>query len=631
MKRLLVGALVASCLSLFSASCDVSAGEPAPVTKKAEALAAAKAGVSGARRYQLLFSPDLDVIGALKMAPDVNLQITPPVGTALPWLPTSKNVTLGADIQYISGSEIASVQFMLNGVAIGTTTAAQGFQLVHSFPDTTEGPRLLAVRVTDTDGKITESLSASVTFVKSKVEGGLLGVSGSGSNRSIYGWACSSAYPTPLQVHIEFNLGTGAVRLGTYLANANVADTLVAEVSSKCQSGGSAFGFNVPITDEMYRNHSGQAMFAYAVPATGGTPVMLTRSGLRLINYLPTAGTPTLSPAPPKLEYNGNYIVGERLTFTTQASDTADSDGSVVAVEFSSGAQVLSPCAPIVAGPTVSATCQWNGTEARAYTIAAKATDNRQASNTSSPLTFTLISPTPTLQSGAVIDQIARKVRLTGSMFFPGVLVKAVQSNGSYFGSCTTTSVTTSTVECTLDQTTWSTLVASGLDLKVINPTPGNAVSLEWPSGTVRLEGSPATIKKPLAGSQYPTDQAILIEAQVPNPSVVARVEFLAINASNVTTTLGEAAQAPYALAWNEIPSGTHRLKARAYKASAPTQFSDSSEVSVTVIDDLAMQACPIPGAKSGLMQTLVEMLGLPASLAPVSLSIEPQPAGAGR
>ena len=78
---------------------------------------------------------------------------------------------------------------------------------------------------------------------------------------------------------------------------------------------------------------------------------------------------------------SGSYTAPAKLSLRATA---ADSDGSVIRVEFFNGTTKLSE------DTTAPYTGQWNIGAAGTYTLTARATDNSGAQTTSSPVTITV-------------------------------------------------------------------------------------------------------------------------------------------------------------------------------------------------------------------------------------------------
>jgi hypothetical protein len=140
--------------------------------KKAAAQRSAilKAGVSGERKFLMIFDSDMRMSSMIKLAPAVTLS------TNATWVTSNSTVTLGADIENIDPAEIAAVEFLIDGAVFSTTSASQGYTASHVFCASitpgcfSAGLHDLTVRVTDVDGQQTLSAVVNLTIFSNGFE-----------------------------------------------------------------------------------------------------------------------------------------------------------------------------------------------------------------------------------------------------------------------------------------------------------------------------------------------------------------------------------------------------------------------------------------------------------------------------
>jgi parallel beta-helix repeat protein len=304
----------------------------------------------------------------------------------------------------------------------------------------------------------------------------------------------------------------------------------------------------------------------------------------------PTNQAPTVSITTP--------VAGTSVMVNTViniAANAADSDGTIAKVEFfANGVKLGEDTAP----PYVWA---WTPTIAGAYTITARATDNKGAASNSAALNVTIttavIPPAPTNQAPTVsLTAPGNNTRVTAGTAV-NIAANAVDSDGTvtkveFFASVNETNTklgedTTSpftftwtptaagaytiTAKATDDKgvTTTSAAVSVAVTAAALPPAPTNqapTVSLTAPGNNTRVT----------AGT------AVNIAANaVDSDGTVTKVEFFAsVNETN--TKLGEDTTSPFTFTWTPTAAGAYTITAKATDDKGVTTTSAAVSVAVT-------------------------------------------------
>lgn len=389
MKNLLSTALASLCLLAGShtafATANTSKAQPTMEVAKAKG---AKALTQG-RRYQLLFGADLDVIGALKIAPDIAISSQP----ARSQLPANYPATLEAQISYIDANEIASVQFFDNGQLLPGTVDSN-YRLSYTWPSGTVGAHSLTAKITDTDGNHVTSAPLALSVFSSSVLGQIDGVLSDASGRYVGGWACSQGVDASVPVALHFG-ASAATSTPALDGTANLSSEPA--VAAACGAQGNAYRFRFPISQAQYTQFSGQSLHVKASSLTSGPAVWLSGSGQWKINEIPVV-TSLTAPAPS----NGSvYTPGQSVRLVAQASD---SDGSISRVDF----LVDGVLKQSVNGPLAEYVYQWPAVNG-SHLLSAVAFDDRGVQSAARTLNVTVgTPPTVTLTSPAAGSNTSR-------------------------------------------------------------------------------------------------------------------------------------------------------------------------------------------------------------------------------
>lgn len=118
--------------------------------------------------------------------------------------------------------------------------------------------------------------SSSVPF-SATVTGIVDGVTNnSDGSSSINGWACSTGSPQSIYVDLYLSGGVGVgTGIGRFLAN--VASE--SAVAAACQSTGSAYRFQIPLSADFINQHSGAAIYIHGISPVGLSNLLLGNSG----------------------------------------------------------------------------------------------------------------------------------------------------------------------------------------------------------------------------------------------------------------------------------------------------------------------------------------------------------------
>jgi RHS repeat-associated protein len=314
---------------------------------------------------------------------------------------------------------------------------------------------------------------------------------------------------------------------------------------------------------------------SYTSPVTGLTPGVTyyvrafasNSAGISYgsqVTFQATANPPTValtSPAP-----NTAVVAPGSFTLTATASD---SDGTISKVEFFNGATLLNTD---TAAPY---TFTWSGVAAGSYSITAKATDNHNASTTSTAVpvvvtngfpTVSLTSPTAGQVFGApgTIVLTANAVDVGGSIskveFFNGATLLNTDTAAPF--TFTWTNVPVGSYSLTAKATDGST-----------NATTSTAVAV-----AVATNVAPTvSLTAPLTGTGFAAPATVTLTATAADTDgTISKVEFF-----NGATLIGTDTSSPYSFTWSNVATGTYSVTAKATDNSGGATTSTASSISV--------------------------------------------------
>lgn len=165
---------------------------------------------------------------------------------------------------------VAKVVFYRDNQVIASDTAAPYQATVSGL---TAGAHTLGLVAWDNQGRTAQAANVTVNVRNSVVTGNVDGVSPSGL---ITGWACSTYVAAPIAVHLYLGgaAGTGAFA-GAYSAN----QASEPGVASACGTNGSAYRFQIQLTQDQRVQFPGKSINVHGISAVGGNNNLLPGSG----------------------------------------------------------------------------------------------------------------------------------------------------------------------------------------------------------------------------------------------------------------------------------------------------------------------------------------------------------------
>ena len=280
----------------------------------------------------------------------------------------------------------------------------------------------------------------------------------------------------------------------------------------------------------------------------------------------PSNQSPSISITAPA--NNANFTIGTAITISANASDA---DGSVARVEFFYGSTKI--------GEDLSSpySIVWNQVTPGTYSITAKATDNVNATTTSSAVSVTLngnAAPTVSITSPA-----------NNATFTSGSNIAMSANAGDTDGTVSKVEFYYGGTKIGEDVTspysfTWTSpavgdyvLTAKAFDnLGAVRTSTAINVSVKAPNVAPTV-----LLTSPAPNATYPSGSTVTITANASdNDGSVSKVEFF-----NGTTKIGEDATAPYSLAWTGVTAGTHTISAKVTDNVGATANSSSVSFSI--------------------------------------------------
>ena len=238
---------------------------------------------------------------------------------------------------------------------------------------------------------------------------------------------------------------------------------------------------------------------------------------------------------------------------TTLKATATDPDGSIVKVEFYNGSTLLSTTT------TSPFTYSWNNIAAGTYTVTAKAYDDQNASTTSTAVTLQVAANNAPLVS--ITSPSTGATAIAPASFI--VKVNATDSDGSI-----------SKVEVYEGATLLGTLTTSPYTFNWNNVPAGTYSLTAKAIDDLNLNTTSSTVTVTVSNNSLPT---VTLTSPVHNTTAIAPATFiLKANASDSdgsiskvefyegTTLLGTSTTSPYTYSWNNVPSGTYVLTAKA-------------------------------------------------------------------
>jgi RHS repeat-associated protein len=123
----------------------------------------------------------------------------------------------------------------------------------------------------------TSSITAEYSDVTGKVDGVYPQTSG---DPLLKGWACSTGRPQSINVHVYVGGPAGSgTAVGSFTAN----EPSEAAVATACESTGTAYRFEIPLTLAVRQAHVGKAIYVHGISPVGRPNNLLTGSGTKTV------------------------------------------------------------------------------------------------------------------------------------------------------------------------------------------------------------------------------------------------------------------------------------------------------------------------------------------------------------
>ena len=255
----------------------------------------------------------------------------------------------------------------------------------------------------------------------------------------------------------------------------------------------------------------------------------------------------------------------------TISAGATDSDGAIARVDFYQGATLIGTAT------STPYALSWNNVPIGAYSLTAKATDDKSATTTSAAHTIIVKAnkaPTVALTAPEAEKNFAAPANITinaGATDSDGTIARVDFYRGAtLIGTTTSTPYAISwnnvpigtyslTAKATDDKGATTTSAARGITVKVNQPP---AIDLSAPADNQGYYGAPASIT--------------LMADATDSDGTITRVDFYQGNA-----LIGTATSAPYAVTWNDVAIGAYSLTAKATddKGASTTSAARTVEV----------------------------------------------------
>ena len=512
-----------------------------------------------------------NVTVTVKASPSVG--VTSPVSGSSVTVGTTQTVTAVA-VASNPGATITSVQFLANGISLGTSLASP---YSVAWTPASAGTYNLTAIATDSIG--TQATSSSVAITVTAAGGG--GGGGGGGLTAPVVVIDTPANGSTLTVNTS----------QTISATASLSNGTVTSVAFSAN--GTSIGSATVYPYTINWTPTTLGTFTITAVATGSNSAQATAVSTITVN---SATAPTVSITAPST----GSTVGVNLAQTITAT-AASSTGYIASVEF------------LVNGKTLSTdtvfpyTASWTPSGTGTYILTAVAKDNAGVSGTSTAITVSVTS-NAAIAPVVVIDTPAdgstltvntpQTISATASLTNGTVTSVAFSANGTSIGSATVYPYTINWTPTTLGTFT-ITAVATGS-----NSAQATAVS----TITVNSATAPTvSITAPSTGSTVGVNLAQTITATAASSTgYIASVEFLVNGKTLSTDTVF-----PYTASWTPSGTGTYILTAVAKDNSGV--ITTSAPASITV----AASAAPtvsLTNPGSGSSYTIGSSLTLTAA-----------------
>jgi len=474
----------------------------------------------------------ITVVGATNTAPTVN--ITSPTNNSN--FNAGSTITINANAADGDGT-INKVEFFNGTTKLGEDTSSP-----YSFTWATvaAGTYTITARATDNQNAITNS--SAITIVVNAVN--------SLPTVSLTAPANNSTFTAPASMSIT----------------ATAADTGGTITKVEFFNGTTKLGED---TSSPYSfNWSSVAVGTYSITAratdnSGGVTNSAARTVTVLANALPSVAITSPS-------NNSSFPAGSTISLAATASDT---NGTIAKVEFFNGTTKLGE------DTTSPYSLTWTNVAAGTYTITARATDNLNGIQNSSPISITVVVNANSLPTVSLTSPTNNSSHITGA----NITLTATASDSD--GTVSRVEFYSGSTKLGEDLTTpysfvWNNISAGNYTLtaRAVDNQNGirNSTAVAISVGNANSLPS-VNITSPVNNSTFSAGASITIAANASDTDgTIAKVEFY-----YGTTKLGEDATSPYSITWGNVPSGTYILTTIATDNSGGT--ATSANVTVTV------------------------------------------------
>ncbi len=506
--------------------------------------------------------------------------------------------TLTSNATASPGSTVTQVDFLENGVVIGTDTTAP---YTFSWTPATVGISALTARVTDSANVVVTSSTVNVTV--------------------------SAASPT-----ISFT-APSSVQVNSVTALSATASPGTGATVTQVQflSGTTVLGTDTSAPYEFNWTPTATGTLSLTARVTDSNGTTVTSSA---VSVTVAAAVPTVSLTAPTA--GANVALAAATTLSANAS--ANGGATVSRVDFLVGTTIV--------GTDLSApyTFDWTPTTAGINALTAKVTDSNGVSATSSIVNVVVTAPTVSLTAptaGASVTA-GTVVTLTAN---PSAVAPATVAKVDFFAGATLVDSSTGPAYTV----NWTPSATGAISLTArVTDSNGAVVTSSAVSVTVAAAATATvSVTAPAAGSVFTVGSNVTLSATATAAAggTVAQVQFLV-----GTTIVGTDTTAPYSVTWVPSTSGNFSVTARVIDSFSNTVTSSAVTVTANTATSISLTApannsnatvgTPVtvtasPAASLGNTVTSVTFfangtqIGTPVTTAPYSISWTPAASGA--
>jgi hypothetical protein len=298
--------------------------------------------------------------------------------------------------------------------------------------------------------------------------------------------------------------------------------------------------------------HSLSASPAPPAPAPP-PPITLSKEYIYAGGRLVAIEEPVAANVPPTISITAPavgsaFVAPASFAITTNA---ADSDGTVSKVEFFQGATLIGT---VTAAPF---SFNWTNVAAGAYSLTAKATDDRGGTTTSAAVGINVNNPNPSVNitspaSGTIFNAPASIAISASASVGAGTITKV-----DFFQGTTLIGTDTSAPF----DFTWSNVSAAANYSLTAKATASTGTTATSPAVNVTVNAMPTvSITAPAAGSVFTAPASVTINATAADPDgSVTKVDFY-----QGTTLVGTDTSTPFSFSWTNVGAGSYSLTAKA-------------------------------------------------------------------